>query len=136
MFSSKSRITEGSDDDVIELSSSDHGAASRTKKRPLPDDEEVIEVEEARGKRASLRPLYDSDSDEKAVTKVKKGAKKNEAAFVVRTVKKSDRGAAGPVRGGRGGRAGGRAGKVAARVVKSKAVITDSGSAESDQEVQ
>jgi hypothetical protein len=55
---------------------------------------------------------------------------KKAEASTVRTVKKNDKGA---VRG-RGGRAGGRGGKPG-RAVKSKAVITDSSSAESDPEV-
>lgn len=47
IFSSKS-CTVDSDDEIIELTSPDHGA-------------EVIEIEEAHGKHTSLRPLYDLD---------------------------------------------------------------------------
>jgi hypothetical protein len=135
MFSSKSRNAEDSEIEIIELPSSNHGTKSRAKKRPLPDGDEAIEVEEARGKRASLRTLYDSDSDEKtAVTKVKKSTTKKAETSAAGTVKKNDKRAAEAVRGKRGGRAGGRGAK-GGRVVKSKTVITDSSSADSDPEV-
>jgi hypothetical protein len=137
IFSSKSRITEDSDNEIIELSSPDHNTKSRAKKRPLPDIDEVVEVE-ARGKRTSLRPLFDSDEPEdenKVVKKVKKGTMKKPEASAARTVKKNDKRAAEAVRGKRGGRAGGCGGKVTGRMVKSKAVITDSSSAGSDPEV-
>ena len=121
IFSSKSRTVEDSDDEIIEVTS----PKSRVKKRPLPDGDEVFEIEEARGKRTSLRPLYDSDEDEKTTKKKVSTAK---------TVKKNGKRAAEAVRGKRGGRAGGRGGKVP-RAVKSKVIITDSSSAESELEV-
>jgi hypothetical protein len=62
IFSSKSRITEDSDNEIVELSSPNHSTKSRTKKGPLPDIDEVVEAE-ARGKHTSLRPLFDSDRD-------------------------------------------------------------------------
>ena len=120
LFSSKSRIAENSDNEIIELPPPDHGTKSHSKKRALPDIDEVIEMEETRGKRASLRSLYDSDENEKTVAKkVKKSATKKVEASAARA---NDKGAA---RGKRGGRAGGRGGKPG-RVVKSKVVITDS----------
>ena len=135
MFSSKSRVAEDSENEIIELPSSGHSAKSGAKKRPLPDGDEVIEVEEARGKRVSLRTLYDSDSDEKtAAKKVKKSAAKKAETSAARTVKKTDKRAVEVVRGRRGGRAGGRGGK-GGRAVKSKTIITDSSSADSDPEV-
>ena len=96
------------------------------KKRALPDIDEVIEMEETCGKRASLCSLYDSDENEKTVAKkVKKSATKKVEASTARA---NDKGAA---RGKRGGQAGGHGGKPG-RVVKSKVVITDS---DSDLEV-
>src|SRR5882762_316747 len=121
LFSSKSRIAEDSDNEIIELPSPDHGAKSRGKKRALPDGDEVVEVEKTHSKQASLRPLYDSDSDEKtAAKKVKKSVTKKAEASTVRVVKTNDKGA---VRGRRGGRAGGCGGKPR-RAVKSKVIIT------------
>ena len=129
MFSSKSHIAEDSDDDDVELSSPDPGTKSCAKKRPLPDDKDVIEVEVTCGKRSSLCTLYDKDV--KAVTKkVKKSVKKGEAA-AVKMAKNNAKGVVEVVRGGRGGQAGGHGGKVSGasgRVAKSKAVITDSDS--------
>jgi hypothetical protein len=135
IFSSKSRITEDSDNEIIELPSPDHGTKSRAKKRPLSDSEEVIEVEEAHSKRTSLRPLYDSDSDDKmAAKKAKKNATKKADTSGARIAKKNNKKGAEAVRGRRGGRAGGRGGKASKRAVKSK-VIIDSSSSESDLEV-
>ena len=126
MFSSKSRITEDSEDDIVELSPPDHAVTTRTKKRPLPDDGEVV-MEEKGGRRGSLQPLYDSDSNTKTATKrVRKSVKKQEMT------KKNVKWAAEVVRGGRGGRS--RGGKAPGRVVKSRAVIS-SDSANSDVEV-
>ncbi|KIM74958.1 hypothetical protein PILCRDRAFT_14022 [Piloderma croceum F 1598] len=102
IFSSKSCIAEDSNNKIIKLPSPDHDTKSRTKKRPLSDSEEVIEVKEA----------HSNDSDDKmAVTKAKKNATRKAEASGVRTVKKNGKKGAEAVRGRRGGRAGGRGGK-------------------------
>jgi hypothetical protein len=92
MFSSTSCITEGGDDDIVKVSPLKHAAKSHTKKRPLPDDDEVIEVE-AHGKRASLRSLYDDDSDDdvKGVSKKASKATKKKGETKVVVIKEEKR---------------------------------------------
>jgi hypothetical protein len=126
LFSSNSRTAiEDDDDDVVEVSSPEQTSKARSKKRPLPDDNEA-DFATARGKRPSLRSLYDSDEDVIEVAKqVKKPLKNKGEASSKRTAD------APRARGGRAGRAVARRGRVVGRV-KSKVIITDS---ESEVEV-
>ena len=92
MFSSTSRITEGGDDNIVEVSPLKHATKSHTKKRPLPDDDKVIEVE-AHGKRASLRSLCndDSDDDVKGVSKKASKATKKKGEMKAVVIKEKRR---------------------------------------------
>ena len=80
LFTSSSRVadTKGDEDeDIIEISSSEHPVKSRNK-RPLSDDDNYDDdaITESRIKHPSLRSLYDSDQEVKEVPKKVKGSKK------------------------------------------------------------
>jgi hypothetical protein len=87
MFSSTSCITEGGDDDIVEVSSLKHATKSHTKKRPLPDNDKVIKVE-AHRKRASLWSLYNYNSDDNVKGVTKKASKATKKKGVTKAVEK------------------------------------------------
>jgi len=142
LFTSSGRVadTKGDEDeDIIEISSSEH-LVKLCNKRPLSDDDDYDDddVKESRIKRPSLRSLYDSDEEVKEVPKKIKGSKKKGEASggvkeVTKVAKKGTKKAGEAAAGGRGGRATGRGGKAAGRggsKMKSKAVISDTSESE------
>jgi hypothetical protein len=144
LFTSSSRVadTKGdSDEDIVEISSSEHPVKSRNK-RPLSDNDDYDDdgVKESRTKRPSLRSLYDSDEEVKEVPRKVKGSKKKAEASggvkeATKVAKKGTKKAGEAAAGGRGGRATGRGGKAAGRggsKMKSKAVISDTSESEAE----
>jgi hypothetical protein len=125
IFSSKSRIAKNSDNDIVEVPPSTHGTKNRSKKRPLPDDDDdVFEIDKANSKRSPFRPLFDEDDDEKPVPKKgdKVTKKRGDASTMKAGKQKDKKRSAEVIRGGRGGRAVSRGGKRSTRAMKSKVV--------------